>query len=135
MKDKTAYAILVLRIFFGVAFLVAGLDKVLHYSMARDMMFNQWFGGLGTVMLMLAILIEIAGGLALLTGYYARYATWALIPMMLVAVLVTWKIGGMDSISSLREILVMNTGGGNTAVNFAYLAGLSALALLLEKQK
>ena len=135
MKDNTAYAALVLRIFFGVAFLVAGLDKLMHFGMARDMMFNQWFGGLGTPMLVLAILIEIGGGIVLLSGYYTYFVSLLYIPFMIVALAVTWKIGGMDWISYLREILVMNTGGGNTAVNISYIAGLSVLALLSKENR
>ena len=128
------YAILVLRIFYGAAFLVAGLDKLFHYGMAGKM-FGMWFAGLGGIMLLLAIIIELAGGLALLSNFYTRYAATLFIPFLLVATVVSWKIGGMDILSTLREILVMNTGGGNTAVNFSYLAGVTALALLADEEK
>ncbi len=130
----TDYATVVLRVFFGVAFFVAGLDKFMHLDMAGKM-FDMLFGDLGSIMLWLAILIEVGGGLVLLSGYYTRDTAMLFIPFLLVATVATWKIGGMDVTSTLREILVMNTGGGNTAVNLSYLAGLVALALLGDVKK
>lgn len=137
MKEANyKYAELVLRIFFGAAFLIAGLDKLFHFSIARDMMFNAWFGqSLGTVMLVLAIIIEIGGSVFLLFGKYVKQITVVLIGLIVVASIVSWKIGGMDFLSKLREILVMNTGGGNTAVNLTYLAGLLALFFINNKEK
>lgn len=130
------YAEIVLRLFFGVAFLIAGLDKLFHFSMARDMMFNAWFGqSLGTLMLVLAIIIEVGGSVLLLFGKYVKYTTVVLIGLIFVALIVSWKIGGMDILSKLREIFVMNTGGGNTAVNLTYLAGLITLFFMNNKEK
>lgn len=122
----------VLRWFFGIAFLVAALDKVFHFSMATGM-FKGMFGGLGAVMLVLAIIIELGGSIALLANYKVKSASMLLALMIVVALIMTFKIADADLIGSLREILVMNTGGGNTAVNFAYLAGL--IALYTESKK
>ena len=53
----------------------------------------------------------------------------------LVAFVKTFKLGSAPNfIGTLREIMVMNTGGGNTAVNFAYFAGLLSLAFSGCKQ-
>ncbi|MFC1647994.1 DoxX family protein [Nanoarchaeota archaeon] len=123
-KDKATF---VLRLFLGVAFIVAGLDKLTHLSGATGM-FEGFFGGAGAVMLWLALIIEIVGGTFLLIGYQTRYTASVLAILILVAFIMTFNIGGMDFISQLREIMVMNTGGGNTAVNFAYFAGLLSLA-------
>ena len=117
----------VLRYFFGIAFVVAGLDKLLHFGMARDMMFNNWFGGLGTAVLVVAIILEVGGGLMLLANKYVKESSIALGVLILVALVVTFKVGEADWIGTLREILVMNTGGGNTPVNLAFLAGLVSL--------
>lgn len=119
----------ILRIFFGIAFLVAGLDKILGLSMAKGM-FEQFFGaGLGAPLLYLAIAIEILGGLSLLFNWHAPCAAIVLFVFMLVALVKTFKLGAAPNmIGTLREMLVMNTGGGNTAVNFAYMAGLLSLA-------
>lgn len=130
LDNKCGYN--VLRFFFGVAFVVASLDKVFHFAGAQGM-FSGLFGGLGTAMLVVAIIIELGGGLALLAGFHVREATIALGVLLLVALVSTFKIGQADLIGSLREILVMNTGGGNTAVTLAYLAGLCALHCFSEK--
>ena len=125
---------LVLRIFFGVAFLVAGLDKILGLSMAKGF-FVGLFGGLGGPLLYLAIIVEILGGLALLFNWHTNVASLVLSVLILVALIATFKLGAAGNIiGSLREILVMNTGGGNTAVNFAYLAGLLSLAFASSKR-
>ncbi len=124
------YSTFILRLFFGVAFIVAGLEKVLTFGMATGM-FNQLFGaGLGTPMLVLAILLELVGGTALLVGWHTKWAAGALAALIFVAFVTTFKINPQASgIGMLREIMVMNTGGGNTAVNFAYFAALVSLAI------
>jgi uncharacterized membrane protein YphA (DoxX/SURF4 family) len=124
----------ILRIFFGVAFIVAGLDKVMSMPMAKEM-FTGMFGGAGPAMLYLAIAIELLGGLALLFNWHASCAAVVLSVFILVALIKTWKFGAAPHmVGTLRELLVMNTGGGNTAVNFAYLAGLLSLAFSGCKQ-
>ncbi|PIN80484.1 hypothetical protein COV11_03945 [Candidatus Woesearchaeota archaeon CG10_big_fil_rev_8_21_14_0_10_30_7] len=91
-------------------------------------MFEGMFGGLGGIMLVLAILLELSGGLALLLGYQTRTAAAVLALLILVAFVSTFKLGQAPHfIGSLRELMVMNTGGGNTAVNFAYFGALLSL--------
>ena len=122
------WAPIILRWFFGVAFIVAALDKILGMPMAKEM-FGMMFGGAGSVMLYLAIAIELLGGLALLFNFHAACAALILALFIVVAFVKTFQIGAAANfVGVLREIMVMNTGGGNTAVNFAYFAGLLALA-------
>ncbi len=124
----------ILRIFLGVAFIVAALDKILGMQMAKEM-FGMLFGGAGTAMLYLAIIIELVGGLMLLFNWHAPCAAVILAVFILVAFVKTFKLGAAPNfIALLREIMVMNTGGGNTAVNFAYFAGLLAIAFTGCKQ-
>jgi uncharacterized membrane protein YphA (DoxX/SURF4 family) len=133
-NEHQEWAPLILRVFFGVAFIVAALDKILGMEMAKGM-FSQLFGGAGPALLYLAIAIELLGGLALLFNWHASCAAVLLSVFMLVALFKTWKLGAAaNTVGILREILVMNTGGGNTAVNFAYLAGLLSLAFSGCKQ-
>lgn len=125
----------VLRLFFGAAFIIAGLDKVFSYSMAKGM-FEGFFPGMGGAMLTLAILIELGAGTALLVGFHTKKASWLLAIFILIAFIKTYKIGAAPHIfGTLREIAVMNTGGGNTAVNFAYFGALLSLALSGSKYK
>ncbi len=134
-KKNKDWAPVVLRLFFGVAFIVAGLDKILSLEMAKGM-FTGMFGGAGAALLWLAIAIELLGGLALLFNYKTRIASVVLALFILVALVMTFKLGEAAHLAGMfREMLVMNTGGGNTAVNFAYLAGLLSLAFNPGKSK
>ncbi len=134
-QEHEDWAPTILRLFFGIAFIVAGLDKILSLPMAQGM-FQGFFGpSLGTPLLYLAIAIELLGGLALLFNWHAPCAALLLFVFIIVALVKTWKLGAAPNmIGMLREMLVMNTGGGNTAVNFAYLAGLLSLAFSGCKQ-
>jgi len=128
LTQRKDWGIVILRVFFGIAFIVAGLDKVLGLEMARGM-FGQLFGAGLSWLVYVAIAIEIVGGLALLLNRKVREASAVLSAFMVVALIMTWKLGAAPNfIGTLREMLVMNTGGGNTAVTFAYLAGLLCLA-------
>jgi uncharacterized membrane protein YphA (DoxX/SURF4 family) len=127
-SDNAHWGTAILRTFFGVAFIIAGLDKVLSMPMAKEM-FTGMFGGAGPALLYLAIAIELLGGLALLFNWHTACAAMVLSVFILVAMFKTFKLGQAGHmVGTLREMLVMNTGGGNTAVNFAYLAGLLSLA-------
>jgi len=133
-QEHADWAPTILRVGFGIAFIVAALDKILGMSMAKEM-FTGMFGGAGPAMLYLAIAIELLGGLALLFNWHAACAALILAVFILVAFVKTFKLGmAPNMVSTLREILVMNTGGGNTAVNFAYFIGLLSLAFSGCKQ-
>ncbi|MBI4148072.1 DoxX family protein [Candidatus Woesearchaeota archaeon] len=129
-KDQMELGALVLRIALGVAFVVAALDKILSLPMATDM-FKALFGaGAGAGLLYLAIVIELVGGVMLLLNWHVREAAGVLALFIVVAFVTTFKLGAAPHmIGTLREVLVMNTGGGNTAVNFAYFAMLLSLVL------
>lgn len=133
-NEHPDWAPAILRIGFGIAFIVAALDKIMGMAMAKEM-FTMLFGGAGPALLYLAIAIELAGGLALLFNWHASCAALILAALILVAFVKTFKLGmAPNVVGTLREILVMNTGGGNTAVNFAYFIGLLSLAFSGCKQ-
>lgn len=75
------------RLCLAALFLQSGIDKVLHYDKTlklmavKNMPFAEW-------LLPLAILILLAGGLMLLSGWKARWAALALIVFMIPATLV-----------------------------------------------
>ena len=127
-QERAHWAPAILRIFFGVAFIVAALDKIMSMPMAKEM-FSGMFGAAGPAMLYIAIAIELLGGLALLFNFHTACVALLLAVFILVAFVKTFKLGQPPHfVGILREIMVMNTGGGNTAVNFAYFAGLLSLA-------
>ncbi len=112
---------------FGLAFLIAGLDKVFTLEMARGM-FGQLFGAGLSWMVYVAIVIELIGGAALLLNWHRREAALVLALLILVAFVVTFKLGQAPHfIGTLREIVVMK-------VNFAYFFALLALAFSGCKQ-
>ncbi len=128
MEKCKQYGPLVLRLMLGVAFVVAALDKILGMEMMKGM-FQGLFGAtLGAPLLYLVIVAELAGGLMLIFGWHTMEAAAVLAVLIAVAFVSTFKLGDSSStIGMLREVMVMNTGGGNTAVNWAYFAGLLAL--------
>lgn len=127
-EERAHWGPAILRLFLGVAFVVAALDKILGLEMARGMFEGMFGSSLGAPLLYLAIFIELVGGLALIFNFHAACAALVLAGLILVAFVKTFKLGqAPHMVGVLREIMVMNTGGGNTAVNFAYFAGLLSL--------
>jgi len=65
------------RALAGILFLVSGINKILGFSFVLG-----WMNGAGLpaagVLLVLTILLEVGGGLALITGFQARFAALAL---------------------------------------------------------
>lgn len=128
-KKSAKYGPLVLRLFFGTAFIVAGLNKAISFSSSK-IGFSTLFGQAGTIMLILAIVIETGAGLALLLGFHTRYSAFLLTILMIIATISTFKMGHVANILTFfEEILLRNSAGGNTGLQFTYLAGLISLVL------
>jgi len=75
------------RVLMSVIFILSGLGKIPHFHDVAGMMAGKGIP-LATVALAITLLIEIGGGLLLLTGFQARYAAlvialW-LVPVTLV---------------------------------------------------
>jgi putative oxidoreductase len=75
------------RVLLSVIFILSGLGKLPHFHDVAGMMAGKGIP-LASVALVITLLIEIGGGLLLLTGYKARYAAlviavW-LVPVTLV---------------------------------------------------
>ncbi|MEE1613368.1 DoxX family protein [Microvirga sp. CF3016] len=86
IDTRTApYAALVLRITLGVLFLAHAGLKVFVFTPAGA---AQFFGSLGLppVLAYLTIAAETAGGLALILGFFSRWVSLALIPILLGAI-------------------------------------------------
>ena len=86
--------LLVARILLAAVFLVAGVRKLMAPAAAAG-----YFAKLGMpaadVMVWVAIIIEIGGGLMLLTGWKARYAAWLIALFVLIATFMAhrfWEI-------------------------------------------
>lgn len=80
---KTApYAVLALRVTTGVLFLIHGLVKLFVFSPAGTAGYFESIGLPGALGY-LTMLVEIAGGLALILGVKARIVSAALVPVLL----------------------------------------------------
>jgi putative oxidoreductase len=86
IDTRTApYAALVLRITLGALFLAHAGLKVFVFTPAGA---AQFFGSLGLppTLAYLTILAETAGGIALILGFFTRWVSLALIPILLGAI-------------------------------------------------
>lgn len=80
---KTApYAVLALRVTTGVLFLIHGLVKLFVFTPAGTAGYFESIGLPGALGY-LTMLVEIAGGLALILGVKARIVSAALVPVLL----------------------------------------------------
>jgi putative oxidoreductase len=84
--------LLILRVVVGIIFLHHGIGKFSNIDGTI-----QFFGSLGLAPLFayLVAFVETAGGVALITGAFARYAGYALAITMLVAIFVTGSSEGI----------------------------------------
>jgi putative oxidoreductase len=86
IDTRTApYAALILRITLGILFLAHAGLKVFVFTPAGA---AQFFGSLGLppALAYLTIAAETAGGIALLVGFFTRWVSLALIPVLLGAI-------------------------------------------------
>jgi putative oxidoreductase len=94
IDQRTApYAILILRVTLGLLFLAHACLKLFVFTPAGT---AQYFGSLGLppALAYLTIAIELAGGLALIAGFFARVAAIALIPVLLGAIVTVHAAAG-----------------------------------------
>lgn len=98
IDQKTApYAALVLRISLGVLFIAHSLLKWLVFTLPGAAGFFQSVGLPGWLAYVTTF-VELAGGIALILGIYARYVALALIPVLLGAIVTVhgangWQFG------------------------------------------
>lgn len=84
--QNVAYAALALRVALGAMFLAHGLMKVFVFTIPGTVGYFQSIGYPG-FFAYLVIFAEIAGGAALIAGFYARYVALALVPVLIGATL------------------------------------------------
>lgn len=100
--NKAPYAALVLRVALGVLALAHGLLKVFVFTPAGTVGFFESLG-LPGALAYLTIVIEVAGGLALIAGVLTRWVAIAMVPILLGSIAFAhWNAGWLFS----------NEGGG-----------------------
>ena len=101
------------RILMSVVFLFSGLGKVMAYSMMVGYAAAKGLPMAGAGVAVAAV-IEILGGLALLTGFYTRIAAWVMF-LYLIPVSLTfhnfWAMQGMERMDNqihfLKNLAIM----------------------------
>ncbi len=79
------YAPTVLRVGLGVLFLVPGIMKLMNPAMVSGMLGQIGFP-MATLFAWILILVEVVGGLMLITGFKTKFAVPPLVIVMLVAI-------------------------------------------------
>ncbi|MCG7392136.1 DoxX family protein [Microvirga sp. ACRRW] len=122
IDTRTApYAALILRVALGVLFLAHAGLKIFVFTPAGT---AQFFGSLGLpgFLAYVVILAEVAGGLALIAGFYARWVALALVPILL---------GAIFTVHGPAGFFFSNPNGGWEFLAF-WIVALLAQALLGE---
>jgi putative oxidoreductase len=94
IDTRTApYAALILRLVLGALFIVHAGLKILVFTPAGTARFFESLG-LPGALAYIVIAAELLGGVALLTGFYARWVALALIPVLIGAIVTVHGAAG-----------------------------------------
>ena len=120
IDSRTApFAALVLRLTLGVLFLIHVSLKIFVFTPAGTAGFFQSIGLPGPLAYVV-IAAELLGGIALITGFYARWVALALVPLL---------VGTIVTVHGAAGFFFTNANGGWEYPAF-WIVGLLALALL-----
>jgi putative oxidoreductase len=120
IDNRTApYAALVLRVTLGALFLAHAGLKIFVFTPAGT---AQFFGSLGLppALAYVTILAEVAGAVALILGFYTRWAALALIPIL---------VGAIVTVHGSAGFFFSNPNGGWEFLAFWILALLTQALL------
>ena len=89
---QSAYAVLTLRLSLGILFIAHALLKVVVFTLPGTVLF---FDGVGIPGFLAypVFAIELVAGILLIAGLYTRWASLAVVPVMIVATMVHWPNG------------------------------------------
>ena len=102
-NSSTSIVALFGRILLSLVFIMGGVGKITGFSYEEGMVAAQHFP-LPAVALGIALLIELVGGLAILTGLFARITAWIVFLYMIPTTLVFhnfWAMQGADRIDTM----------------------------------
>jgi putative oxidoreductase len=84
------------RFLLALIFVISGFGKIVHFADTATMMAGAGIP-LAKVALVFTILIELGGGLLLITGFYVRYAALIMALFMVPVTLVFHKFWGLPN--------------------------------------
>ena len=108
------------RLLLSVIFILSGFGKIPHFHDVAAMMAAKGIP-LATVALVITLLIEIGGGLMVLTGFKARYAALVLAIWLIPVTLVFHHFWGIPAAEQQEQIV-------NFLKNVAIMGGLLTVA-------
>ncbi|HEX4603613.1 MAG TPA: DoxX family protein [Candidatus Angelobacter sp.] len=108
------------RVLLSAIFILSGLGKLPHFHDVAGMMAGQGIP-LATVALVITLLIEIGGGLLVLTGFKARYAALVIAIWLVPVTLVFHHFWGIPAAQQQEQMI-------NFLKNVAIIGGLLVLA-------
>ncbi len=109
--DRVAYGVTILRLVTGLIFFVHGLQKVFSFGLEGTAGFLSSVGiPAAGVLAPLLITVEVLGGLALLLGFYTRYASIVLGVAMLVALFTVHLPNGFFAADNGYELVLLLIG-------------------------
>jgi putative oxidoreductase len=108
------------RVLLSVIFILSGLGKLAHFHAVAGMMASKGIP-LATVALAITLLIEIGGGLLILTGYKVKYAALVVALWLIPVTLVFHHFWGIPAEQQQEQMT-------NFSKNVAIIGGLLVLA-------
>ena len=126
---RNDYAALAGRILLSIIFIVSGVGKLMNWKGTESYMVSQGMPSAPaavTFLLVMAVVFELGGGLALLAGWQARLAAVALVIFLIPATFIFhdfWTFSGearqMQMVNFLKNLAIM----GGLAQVIAYGSG------------
>ena len=114
------------RVLLSVIFILSGLGKLPHFQAVAGMMAGKGIP-LASVALVITLLIEIGGGLLILTGYQAKYAAPVIALWLIPVTLVFHHFWGIPGEQQQEQMV-------NFLKNVAIIGGLLILAYASPEQ-
>jgi len=117
---NSKWQLLLGRVLLSAIFILSGLGKLPHFHDIAGMMASKGIP-LASVALVITLLIEIGGGLLLLTGYKARYAAFVIALWLIPVTFVFHHFWGIPAEQQQDQMV-------NFLKNVAIMGGLLVLA-------
>ncbi len=117
---ETKWQLVLGRLLLSVIFILSGLGKIPHFNDVAGLMASQGIP-LASLALVITLLIEIGGGLMVLTGFKARYAALVIAIWLVPVTLIFHKFWGIPAADQQGQMI-------NFLKNVAIMGGLLILA-------
>ena len=115
------------RVLLSVIFILSGLGKIPHFHDVASMMASKGIP-LAAVALVITLLIEIGGGLMVLTGFKAQYAALVIALWLVPVTLVFHHFWGIPEAQQQEQMI-------HFLKNVAIMGGLLVLAYASKEEK